>query len=1217
MKNFRTILAALLMLCCATLSAHDFEVDGIYYNITGAKTVEVTYGGTSYSSAKSYSGSVTIPSSVTYNGTTYSVTTIGKLAFYGCSNLTSITIPNSVTTIEPAAFEHCRSLTSIEIPNGVTIIAGETFYACASLRRIEIPNSITTIETWAFNGCSSLKSIEIPNTVTTIGEGAFIGCYGLTNITVDENNLAYDSRNNCNAIIETASNTLVSGCQTTIIPNSVTAIGNFAFSDCKSLASIEIPNTVTTIGYWAFASCSSLKSIEIPNTVTTIGENTFSDCSSLKSIEIPNTVTTIGNSAFSGCSSLTSIVIPGSVTTIGDWTFSSCSSLTSISVAAGNTTYDSRDNCNAIIETASNTLISGCKNTVIPSSVTTIGYGAFHGCTSPSIVIPNSVTTIGDYAFKDCSSLTSITSYITADKLIVPGRYAFSGIDKNNCTLYVPAGAKETYAATEGWSEFRNIFELSGECGENAYWKFDTKNSTLTIYGEGATYDYQSAESPWNDFKREIKSIEIESGITAIGDYTIYGCTEATSISIPNTVTKIGDYGIYQLWNLQSLTIPNSVTEVGEFAFATLVSIEEIHIPASLASIGASAFGGCNSLETITVDSSNPYYNSNNNCNAIIETATNALIMGCKNTIIPDNVTKIGKHAFTQLGVGPVATGGPTSITIPAGVTEIGDYAFSQCSKLETVISHIPADRLFTPGYQAFNDLHPNCTLYVPASAKETYAATEGWSEFRNIFELSGECGENAYWKFDTKNSTLTIYGEGATYDYQSAESPWNDFKREIKSIEIESGITAIGDYTIYGCTEATSISIPNTVTKIGDYGIYQLWNLQSLTIPNSVTEVGEFAFATLVSIEEIHIPASLASIGASAFGGCNSLETITVDSSNPYYNSNNNCNAIIETATNALIMGCKNTIIPDNVTKIGKHAFTQLGVGPVATGGPTSITIPAGVTEIGDYAFSQCSKLETVISHIPADRLFTPGYQAFNDLHPNCTLYVPAGAKETYAATEGWNEFTNIVEIIENPFELTVSAAGYATLYLDYNAIIPEGVEVYTANTVDGNRLMMQQVTGTLPANTGVIVRAEQGTYTFELSFDEAEAIESNLFRGSVEDEYVTPEKNAKYYVLSMKDGVVGMYADALTGGTFKNNAHKAYLVLSPKIGIYDEEVDTEDPGMQLSNSYYFDFGGTTAIDPVVTECEENVYYDLNGRRVENPTRGIYILNGKKILVK
>ena len=202
--------------------------------------------------------------------------------------------------------------------------------------------------------------------------------------------------------------------------------------------------------------------------------------------------------------------------------------------------------------------------------------------------------------------------------------------------------------------------------------------------------------------------------------------------------------------------------------------------------------------------------------------------------------------------------------------------------------------------------------------------------------------------------------------------------------------------------------------------------------------------------------------------------------------------------------------------------------------------------------------------------------------------------------------------------YDLTVSAAGYATLYLDFNAEIPEGVEVYTANTVDGNRLMMQQVTGVLPAKTGVIVRAEQGTYTFVESCEAAEAIESNLLRGSVEDEYITPAKDTKYYVLAMKDGVVGMYEDALTGGIFKNNAHKAYLVLGEKnLGIYDEEVDTEDPGMQLSNSYYFDFSGTTAIEPVVTESEENVYYDLSGRRVENPVQGIYIVNGKKVLVK
>ena len=115
-----------------------------------------------------------------------------------------------------------------------------------------------------------------------------------------------------------------------------------------------------------------------------------------------------------------------------------------------------------------------------------------------------------------------------------------------------------------------------------------------------------------------------------------------------------------------------------------------------------------------------------------------------------------------------------------------------------------------------------------------------------------------------------------------------------------------------------------------------------------------------------------------------------------------------------------------------------------------------------------------------------------------------------------------------------------------------------------------------------------------------------------------ISPAKEAKYYVLAMKDGVVGMYEDALSGGTFKNNANKAYLVLGDKnLGIYDEEVDTEDPGIQLSNSYYFDFSGTTAVEEVVTENEEKIYYDLSGRRIQNPTRGIYIVNGKKVLVK
>ncbi len=237
----------------------------------------------------------------------------------------------------------------------------------------------------AFSNCSSLTSITIPNSVTSIDEGAFSGCSSLTQIVVDKNNKYYDSRNNCNAIIETATNILICGCKTTVIPNSVTSIGNGAFGGCSSLTSIGIPNSVTSIGQYAFYNCSSLTSITIPNSITSIENNAFLDCislqyneygnclylgneenlylvlicskdrlitkatihdkskfisggafcncSSLTSIEIPNSVTRIGDGAFDDCSSLTTITIPNNVTSIGDRAFYGCSSLTKISIS--------------------------------------------------------------------------------------------------------------------------------------------------------------------------------------------------------------------------------------------------------------------------------------------------------------------------------------------------------------------------------------------------------------------------------------------------------------------------------------------------------------------------------------------------------------------------------------------------------------------------------------------------------------------------------------------------------------------------------------------------------------------------------------------------------------------------------------------------------------------------------------------------------------------
>ena len=207
-----------------------------------------------------------IPNTIPYNDTELPVTNIGNNAFHSCSSLTSVTIPNSVTRIGQEAFWGCSSLTSIAIPNSVTSISWSAFYGCSSLTSITIPNSVTMIQSNVFEICSSL-----------------------TSIIVETGNARYDSRNNCNAIINTAKNTLITGCRTTIIPNTVTTIGWSAFDGCSSLTSITIPNSVTSIEPYAFQNCSSLISITIPNSVTSIREKAFYSCNSLQNIQFKGT----------------------------------------------------------------------------------------------------------------------------------------------------------------------------------------------------------------------------------------------------------------------------------------------------------------------------------------------------------------------------------------------------------------------------------------------------------------------------------------------------------------------------------------------------------------------------------------------------------------------------------------------------------------------------------------------------------------------------------------------------------------------------------------------------------------------------------------------------------------------------------------------------------------------------------------------------------------
>ena len=463
-----------------------------------------------------------------------------------------------IRTIQNDAFADCKNLTSV------------TFYPNDNKPVWEISGD-------AFRNCVSLKSITIPAYVHKIENTVFSGCTNLESIVVEEGNSTYDSRDNCNAVIETATNTLKIG-----------------------FSSTKIPNTVTTIGGGAFEG-TTLKSIVIPEGVTLIENEAFKDCKSLETVSLPNSLERIYPFAFRN-SNISSISIPAGVKYISEDVFDGCNNLSTITVSNGNTKYDSRDNCNALIETATNTILRGSSSTIIPNTVTTIGARAFEGTTLKRIVIPEGVTLIGDGAFCDCKSL-------------------------------------------------------------------------------------------------------------------------------------------------ETVSLPNSLERICSIAFSSS-KISSIYIPAGVKDISESAFFQCENLSTITVSNENTKYDSRDNCNALIETATNTLLQGSSSTVIPNSVTAIGGRAFQRSNIAEMVI--PNSVTaieaytfqgskiakivIPESVKKIGQLAFLDCNSLTTVVCKSKSV-IDISGVPPFFPLS-NAILYVPAESVEAYKVANGWSRFSNIQPL-------------------------------------------------------------------------------------------------------------------------------------------------------------------------------------------------------------------------------------------------------------------------------------------------------------------------------------------------------------------------------------------------------------------------------------------------------------------------------------------------
>lgn len=468
-RCFRLLLLASAIATSLSAAAYSFESAGIYYNITGDNTVEVTR---SYNNT--YSGSVSIPETVTNNGTEYSVTKIGEFAFQG-SAVTSVSMPESITSMGKYAFSGCQNLESVVLPESLTTFGSEAFRSCSSLKTIKIPSGVTAIPDFCFGNCSSLESVTIPEGVTDIGGAAFSGC-------------------NLKALT---------------LPESLEAIGSSAFEDNRLLKSVNIPAKVKTIEQQAFYNC-GLTELVIQEGVQTIGYNTF-ESNSLKNLTLPSTITSIGWGAF-GYNNNLQLIICNAVTppTLGDNAFGSSVKdikvpLSSIAayrqavgwknfanyyggeVVADGITYRI-DEKGAMVATAEATLteanipsavefegnqypvikinekvFSGNTNltaVTLPDGLVEIDNNAFWICCNlESIIIPSSVNSIGISAFSECKALKDI--YCQAVNVPETHSSTFNNSPIEKMTLYVPGESMNAYKTTAPWSGFGKFQTLT------------------------------------------------------------------------------------------------------------------------------------------------------------------------------------------------------------------------------------------------------------------------------------------------------------------------------------------------------------------------------------------------------------------------------------------------------------------------------------------------------------------------------------------------------------------------------------------------------------------------------------------------------------------------------------------------------------------------------------------------------------------------------------
>ena len=606
------------------------------------------------------------------------------------------------------------------------------------IKKVVISSGMIGIGNFAFENCSDLKSVEIPASVTSIGSAAFKDCSGLESMNIDEANTTYENPEGSNAIVEKSSKTLVAGCKNTKIPDDVKIIGAYAFCGCSDLKSIEIPDNVSEIQVAAFDDCSNLTAIHIPAGVDKIALGVFMGCSNLNSITIdsanrsyespgnanaiidkgtmtllegsnntviPEGVKRIWQNAFAERIHLKSITIPASVTSIVGMPFSDCDSLEEIKVDADNAIFDSRNNCNAIIESATNTLIAGCGKTVIPEGIETIGDSAFERVkTLTHVTIPKSVTEIRGYAFERCENLSTVNlqkgiqtiGYGAFTECVGLTNLIFCGTKADWQAVTIDEDGREELESVLKYHELVKKEKVPATCGKDGSEEYWTCSICDQVYlSADMTQNPQELTAPiaipatgnhsWDN------GVVTEKATTAKEGIKTYTCTVCKATKTEK-IAKLKPTNSSTVKKGTKVTIKGYKYTVKNSSEVTFTGVK--NKKASKISIPA------------TVKIKNKKYK----VTAMSEKSLKGV--QAKTIIVGNNVQTIGNSAMEnckQL----------TKVTLGKNVKKIGKNVFKSDKKLKNIT--IKSTKLKSVGKNAFKGINSKAKITVPKKKYTSY----------------------------------------------------------------------------------------------------------------------------------------------------------------------------------------------------------------------------------------------------------------------------------------------------------------------------------------------------------------------------------------------------------------------------------------------------------------------------------------------------------------